>query len=123
MFNTLYMFRVQCIKCAIGTLPDATGHKCLPCYNWPLDPELKLNQGTKCNCVHNAGLCLPDNLDIGDVYRETTSQYQIPYSQSTVDSYYFRNNLKAAAFMCAKYHNSTACNHLANMCVLTLHNR
>ena len=89
--------RVECVKCGEGTVPDKDSTRCVPCYNWPLNKDHKgkpLNKEPRCDCVLKAGLCLPDNLDNQDVYRVTSSTFQIPYSQSSSDSLYFRKNFE-----------------------------
>ena len=91
--------RVECVQCAQGTVPDTRGTRCVPCYNWPLEDGDKgrpLNKEARCDCVLKAGLCLPDNLDNQDVYRVTSSTFQIPYSKSSSDSVYFRRYFEYA---------------------------
>ena len=90
--------RVQCVPCDKGTVPDKGGTRCVPCYNWPLvqadDKGESLNKEARCDCVLKAGLCLPDNLDNQDVYRVTSSTFQIPYAQSSSDSVYLRRHFE-----------------------------
>ena len=66
--------RVQCVQCVAGTRPDHESQTCRPCISWPLVP------GVKCGCGHQSP-CLPDNLELDDIYRETSSQHRIPYTR------------------------------------------
>ena len=113
--NGQLLGRVQCVQCVAGTAPDPAGHTCVPCAGWPLQP------GLSCPCGQTP--CLPDNLEIDDVVRLTSSSYLIPYGSSPFDALYLRDNLEAAIFLCSKFYNSSSCNSLANMCSLTLHSR
>ena len=114
---------VQCVRCVPGTAPDSSASRCLPCHQLPLDPASGLNINTNCSCLTQAGLCLPANMELGDVYKEEPTQFQISYSDSPRDSRLLRQQLRAAIFLCAKYHNNSGCNSLANLCSLTLHSR
>ena len=118
---------VQCVKCAPGSAPDPAGVICQPCANYPLvttqDNTHSLNTKPDCSCNLRAGLCLPDNLELGDLYTESVRAYQILYRGEEKDSSYLREHMTVAAYMCGKHLNMTACNQLANMCTLTLHTR
>ena len=114
---------VQCVTCSPGTAPDVTASRCLPCHHLPLDLATGLNTNTNCSCLTQAGLCLPANLELSDVYKEEPTQFQLEYKKTPRDSRLLRQNLVAAIFLCAKYHNNSGCNSLANLCSLTLHSR
>ena len=63
------------------------------------------------------------SLELGDVWRESAGQYQLRYTTGQRDSALLRRKLRPAAWLCAKYQNSTACQQLGNLCALTLHSR
>ncbi|XP_068992594.1 meckelin [Neodiprion pinetum] len=50
---------------------------------------------------------------------DVRSTYLVKYESQHIDSYYFRNELQLAVYLC-KNGNKTACEHMANMCTLTL---
>ena len=114
---------VQCVRCVAGTAPDQTATRCVPCHHLPLEPDRGLNTRPNCSCVTQAGLCLPANLELEDVYQEQASQFQLVYDGSARDSLLLRHQLRAAMFLCAKYHDPSGCNKLANLCSLSLHSR
>ncbi|XP_046748250.1 meckelin [Diprion similis] len=50
---------------------------------------------------------------------DVRSTYLVKYESQHIDSFYFRNELQLAVYLC-KNGNKTACEHVANMCALTL---
>ena len=112
---------VSCLKCSPGSAPDPTGTMCLPCSHFPIVGDLNLVPN--CDCSLQGGLCLPANLEMGDILVEASANYNIKYGDHTVVSRYLKERATMAAYMCGKHLNTTACNMLANLCTLTLHTK
>ena len=112
---------VSCLQCSPGSAPDPTGTKCVPCSRLPLVGDLNLVPN--CDCNLQGGLCLPSNLDMGEILVEASTNYNIKYGDQTIVSRFLKERATMAAYMCGKHLNTTACNLLANLCALTLHNK
>ncbi|XP_053401621.1 meckelin-like isoform X2 [Mercenaria mercenaria] len=109
---------ISCQQCSDGTQPSADKTRCEKCTN-----VLPVSGDNSCNCPTSTneftgGFCIPKSY-LGNI-AESDSLYQIPRTVDQV-SEFLRYNLKASYALCNVNRNQTACNVLANMCVLTLY--
>ena len=113
---------VRCLECSPGTRPDEEGKACVPCVHLPLLPDH--NVKPDCSCTLRSGLCLPNNLDMADIFIETPDAFRIKYTDTReVDSRYLKDHLTSSAYACGRLLNATACQQLANLCALVLHQK
>ncbi|XP_012263397.3 meckelin [Athalia rosae] len=114
--NGSLLEKIQCIPCTHNTYPSPDGTKCLTCRKnafkshincpCPLISHLRIKE----YCVDKNGLV---------EWPDIRSTYLVKYESQQVDSYYLRTELQLAVYLC-KSGNKTACEHVANMCALTL---
>ncbi|XP_058807213.1 meckelin [Phymastichus coffea] len=106
---------IKCIQCSENSYPSSDGLRCLSCNN------ATTSSHANCACpitthVRIEDYCFHKNeIDLIDI-RNT---YLVQFSSESIDSYYFRKELRLSAYLC-KDGDNTACEHLSNMCALTL---
>lgn len=109
-------FERYCRPCSTNFQADIKSNKCIPCH-----PSLQ----SSCSCPRDYftitydGMCLPtDRLLI-----ETLDLYMVKYdNDEQVKSSFFANNLQSSHYLCKYQQNTTACQILANLCVLLNYN-
>ncbi|XP_011696383.1 PREDICTED: meckelin [Wasmannia auropunctata] len=115
--NGALLDAVLCVTCVEGTYPSPDCSKCLPCGN-------RENSGhVNCVCpgathVRIQNYCLHKD-DVAD-WPDIRSTYLMKFRSGHVDSYYLRSELQIAAHLC-KRRDRMACEHLSNICALTLY--
>ncbi|KAM7283168.1 meckelin isoform X1 [Ixodes scapularis] len=110
---------LTCKKCHGQTWPDPNLRKCVVC-----PPEFQVADNSTCSCppekyVLTDGSCLPQ--DMLDANLE--SAQHITYEGGTILSMLFKDILQASLYNCKVYSNETACQIVANLCVLTFYSR
>ncbi|KAG7208561.1 hypothetical protein KM043_014777 [Ampulex compressa] len=115
--NGTLLSNAYCLSCPTGSYPSYDGLRCLPCNN--IGYSLHVN----CPCppvshIRVQNYCLRKD-DLSD-WLDVRSTYLIKFNKQNIDSYYFRAELQAAMYFCKKK-DRLACEHLSNMCVLTLY--
>ncbi|KAL6255269.1 hypothetical protein P5V15_013606 [Pogonomyrmex californicus] len=108
---------VLCVTCIQGTYPSSDCSKCLPCDSHEYSGH------ANCACpsathVRLRNYCLHKD-DIAD-WPDIRSTYLMKFRSENVDSYYLRSELQLAVHFC-KRKDKTACEHLSNICALTLY--
>ncbi|XP_076448752.1 meckelin-like [Babylonia areolata] len=114
--------RDSCVLCEGNTVPNSQGDRCVRCSD-----DLKVGLGaTTCpaDCKQQTGgYCFPDQVEL---LQSTAILFEIPRVDGTDNtiSQYFERHLRAAYALCNNdnYQNATACQLVANLCVLTLYN-
>lgn len=110
-----------CFPCPSYTWPDNTASRCVHC------PKDFQDSNGICNCpvgkngqhVLTGGSCISKKDLIPNNPSQTTIRYQNGFS---VQSNFFVQHFQAVVFNCKSLKNATACQCLANMCVLLLYN-
>ncbi|KAK3586519.1 hypothetical protein CHS0354_035054 [Potamilus streckersoni] len=101
----------RCQDCNAETQASADKSRCVKCTN-----VLPVSENNSCNChTSHGGFCFPSVEET----KITPTTYTIP--GTNVESAFFKDSLLAAHTMCKIYDNSTACQVLGNICVLTLY--
>ncbi|GFN86065.1 meckelin [Plakobranchus ocellatus] len=114
--------QLSCVRCEGETQSNSDQSKCNRC-SYTL--SLRATQSPPapertCNCTTSEfalnGICYPvEN-------RITGLDFAIPLeNENPIQSIYLRNNLENVFYMCRYYSNITACQTLANMCMLTMY--
>ncbi|XP_076396266.1 meckelin isoform X2 [Megachile rotundata] len=106
------------ISCPNNHYPSLDRTKCFPCknldYNYYIDYMYPTN---------NYYAPIQDHCSFKDSSfnkQNLTVVYQVKFETGNIDSYYFRKELQIALYFC-KRKNELACEHLSNMCVLSLY--
>ncbi|CAL8079935.1 unnamed protein product [Orchesella dallaii] len=120
--------KVVCEKCANGYHPSSNLRTCIPCH--PSFIHDKSGNGT-CSCPESDhkiidGVCFPipdrKERDPG-INLDTKNAFKIDYDRHRADSYIFKEHLRLSNLLCKEdKQNQTACQILANLCTLNLHN-
>ncbi|XP_075734483.1 meckelin [Rhipicephalus microplus] len=111
--------RLTCTPCTSGTWPNPQSQRCVSCPE-----EFLVANGSVCSCpldkyLHVAGSCIP----AGKVDANLDSLYSVKYQGVSISSQALRSLLLPSLYNCKEYANETACEALANLCVLTLYRR
>ncbi|GFR70016.1 meckelin [Elysia marginata] len=115
---------VSCERCINETQPNADRSQCDRCSYTLSVRALRSPPVTTTTCACNTpdeieinGICFPNTNPVG------TLDFTIPLeNENPIRSVYLETNLMAAYYMCrGDYRNITACQALANMCVLTMY--
>ncbi|EZA52526.1 Meckelin [Ooceraea biroi] len=115
--NGMLLDTVLCITCVQGTYPSPDCTRCLPCDS----PKSSGHVNCVCPSITHVRLqnyCLRKD-DVVD-WPNVRGTYLMKFRSENVDSYYLRNELQVAVHLC-KGKDKTACEHLSNMCALTLY--
>ncbi|KAJ1524437.1 hypothetical protein ONE63_010934 [Megalurothrips usitatus] len=106
----------HCIQCAANFVPSSDRQSCVKCRMIPAFENCSCPQFS--HELVNKVFCVPKTqlVDFPDDRLTYTIEYP---SGIKVDSTYMRNHLRLAAYQC-KMKNHTACQAVANMCVLTM---
>ncbi|XP_067651968.1 meckelin-like [Haliotis asinina] len=110
-----------CRNCGNNTSLNDAGDRCVRC-NKILGIRSELSTCV-CDAATNEanGYCFKSTDSIPN---DDPTLYNIPLEAGgSVKSKYFEENLRAAKVLCESYSNVTACQQLANMCVLLLYDR
>ncbi|XP_029672859.1 meckelin [Formica exsecta] len=115
--NGVLLDTVLCVTCVQGTYPSPDCSKCLPC------DSREYNGHINCVCpsathVRLRNYCLHKD-DVAD-WPDIRSTYLMKFRSENVDSYYLRSELQIAVHLCKKK-DRMACEHLSNICALTLY--
>ncbi|XP_020283819.1 meckelin isoform X2 [Pseudomyrmex gracilis] len=115
--NGVPLDTVLCVTCVQGTYPSSDCSKCLPC------DTRQHNGHVNCACpsathVRLQNYCLRKD-DVAD-WPDIRGTYLMKFKSENVDSYYLRSELQIAVYLC-KRKDRTACEHLSNVCALTLY--
>ncbi|KAK3890444.1 hypothetical protein Pcinc_005601 [Petrolisthes cinctipes] len=114
---------MSCIQCSNDTVPGDGdyGPMCVPCHESYYSAGLEDSGTGLCECpkTHGVvgGLCTP----LSELAKipDRQSSYEVKYEGGErVQSSFLEVNYRSAAHSCKFRHNRTACNLLANMCVL-----
>ncbi|XP_072013761.1 meckelin-like [Amphiura filiformis] len=104
----------SCQNCKATTQPDEAGTRCTRC------DESVISLAGTCVCnsprVQTGGLCFPANSLSEATYNVPFNS--LPDEQTSLTSWFFVQNLRAAEYMCRVYQNLTSCQLLGNMCVM-----
>ncbi|XP_032685456.1 meckelin isoform X2 [Odontomachus brunneus] len=115
--NGILLDTVLCVTCVQGTYPSVDCSKCLPCDG------REYSGRANCVCpsathVRLRNYCLRKD-DVAD-WPDVRSTYLMKFQSENVDSYYLRSELQVAVHLC-KRKDRMACEHLSNICALTLY--
>ncbi|EFN60273.1 Meckelin, partial [Camponotus floridanus] len=115
--NGMLLDNVFCVTCVQGTYPSPDCSKCLPC------DSREYNGHVNCVCpstthIRLRNYCLHKD-DIAD-WPDIRNTYLMKFRSENVDSYYLRSELQIAVHFCKKK-DRVACEHLSNICALTLY--
>ncbi|XP_076632800.1 meckelin [Colletes latitarsis] len=113
LLNTMY-----CLPCPANTYLSLDGFKCLPCND--LEYNLYINH----KYLSKYYARIQDHCPYGNASfshgLDTNTTYIIKLKNQSIDSYYFSNELQSAIYFCKRKH-KLACEHLSNMCALSLY--
>ncbi|XP_029155509.1 meckelin [Nylanderia fulva] len=115
--NGVLLDTVLCVTCVQGTYPSPDCSKCLPC------DSREYSGHVNCVCpstthIRLQNYCLHKD-DVAD-WPDIRSTYLMKFRSESVDSYYLRGELQIAVHLCKKK-DRMACEHLSNICALTLY--
>jgi meckelin len=107
----------QCDTCAEGHVASSLPRtSCVPCPKYTSTDDCTCTGG-----VRTGGVCFSQTADtqiLSQLQPESSSQSTVKYaSGETIDSFYIRSNLRASYVLCQRG-NVSACQLLANLCVL-----
>ncbi|XP_012233806.1 meckelin [Linepithema humile] len=114
--NGMILDNVLCVPCVPNTYPSSNFSKCLPC-----DREHYGHINCMCSDsthVRLQNFCL-DREDVID-WPNIRNTYLVKFQSQNIDSYYLRIELQVAVYFC-KRKDKIACEHLSNICALTLY--
>ncbi|KAH0544133.1 hypothetical protein KQX54_001376 [Cotesia glomerata] len=113
--NGTLLDTLMCLPCPENSFLSSDNSKCLPCSIIFTKNYEKIFSLT---ILHERILkyCLQNNLTAWINIKES---YLIKYQRQVIDSYYLRTELPVAHQLCQKKNND-ACEHLSNICLLTL---
>ncbi|XP_015600107.2 meckelin [Cephus cinctus] len=106
----------ECLPCPENFYPSSDGLKCLPCNSNTYASHMRC----ACPIVSHVRIfeyCIPKNGLTS--WPDVRSTYLAKFDTQSIDSYYLRTELQLAVYLCEDG-NKTACEHLSNMCALTL---
>lgn len=124
--------RRQCITCRSDTQPDSKHSSCSRCHSSVIAITANLATGVSCVCPETAlytsrgGICFRKDILDGFTIPDptaTSNTYTVTYPQRSVVSEFFVTNLQAAKALCCLNRNFTACQLLANLCVMIDYNK
>ncbi|KAK6982489.1 Meckelin [Biomphalaria glabrata] len=110
---------VDCQTCSNDTQPNADFSRCERCS---ITLSISATRNS-CSCITETdkkkGICITGT----DLTNPPASVFTIPLETSNtgIESKYMRENLEADYFLCKAWSNVTACQSLANMCVLMMY--
>ncbi|CAK9303264.1 unnamed protein product [Gordionus sp. m RMFG-2023] len=88
--------------------------------------QFQINKNNLSRCINKEngyvlldGTCYNENQIMPDAYFESSKSFNLPQSKTTFKSFPLRERLKAADSECRYKNNITACNMIANYCVLS----
>ncbi|XP_014480007.1 PREDICTED: meckelin [Dinoponera quadriceps] len=115
--NGILLDTVLCVTCVQGTYPSTDCSECLPCDG------REYSGRANCVCpsathVRLRNYCLHKD-DVAD-WPDVRNTYLMKFQSESVDSYYLRSELQVAVHLC-KRKDRMACEHLSNICALTLY--
>ncbi|XP_012536805.1 meckelin [Monomorium pharaonis] len=108
-----------CVTCVQGTYPSPDCSRCLPCNG-----RDEYSGHINCVCpsathVRLRNYCLHKD-DVVD-WPDVRGTYLMKFRSGNIDSYYLRSELQIGVHLC-KRKDRIACEHLSNICALTLYN-
>ncbi|KAG8288713.1 Meckelin [Homalodisca vitripennis] len=109
----------QCLRCATGTRPSPDQTACVPC------PINVINGKSSCSCPSSShDLLAPDVCASHNeltAWPDDSATFTIEYSVSNqaVQSKLLKDNLRRDVYLCKVQRRSSACQSVANMCVLS----
>ncbi|XP_064467172.1 meckelin-like isoform X2 [Ornithodoros turicata] len=111
--------QLSCTECPGDTWPNIDRTRCVRCPD-----EFRLANTSFCSCpadkyVLTGGTCIPRE----NLLPNADSAKFVKYSGSTFPSRLFQSHFQAALHNCKVHGNETACQVLANFCVLQLYDR
>uniref|UniRef100_A0A1B6EQU8 Meckelin n=1 Tax=Cuerna arida TaxID=1464854 RepID=A0A1B6EQU8_9HEMI len=110
---------IQCLRCATGTRPSPDQTVCVPC------PINAFNGKSSCSCPSNShdllapGVCASHNELTAWPDDSATFTIEYPLSNQVVQSKLLKENLRRDVYLCKVQRRSSACQSVANMCVLS----
>lgn len=122
-----------CLACTADTSVLSSHRICRRCHQNVLELTKDSRNGVSCVCPEKIikkdgsvvetseadGICFQQKNLINDV----ANLYTIRYSNFlTIESFFFRQHLRAAQAMCILHQNYTACQLLGNLCVMYMYN-
>ncbi|XP_053976355.1 meckelin isoform X1 [Hylaeus volcanicus] len=105
------------LPCPVNTYPSLDGPKCLLCKDFEYNSNVNYTYLSK-YYAWMLNQCLYENDSSGGL--DTSIMYLTKMESQYTDSYYFRNELQPAIYFCKRKH-GLACEHLSNMCALSLY--
>ncbi|XP_029041159.2 meckelin isoform X1 [Osmia bicornis bicornis] len=104
--------------CPDNHYPSADRSKCFPCKNLNYNYYIDYIYSTNYYYTRIQDYCSFKDTSLDK--QDSVVVYQVKFETENVDSYYFRNELEIAMYFC-KRKNALACEHLSNMCALSLY--
>ena len=119
--------RRQCIQCLNDTQPDPNRASCKRCHQEVLTLTSNSPTGPSCDCptsigTKTGGICINTKDLTAYNIPNVDSTFTVKYGASSILSSFFKDNLIAAKFLCCQNRNFTACQLLANLCVMLDYN-
>lgn len=108
-----------CIECSTDTIADQIANECIRCHT-----SFYQEDGS-CSCPKSShsvldGQCLKQS-ELSSI-PDRESSYIVHFAKSRIKSEFFFNHYRSVAHSCTFSYNTTACQILANMCVLLHYN-
>ncbi|XP_071571713.1 meckelin [Temnothorax nylanderi] len=116
--NGALLDAVLCVTCIQGTYPSPDCSKCLPCDGREHSGHVNCVCPSATHVRRLRNYCLHKD-DVAD-WPDIRSTYLMKFRSGNVDSYYLRKELQIAVHLC-KRKDRMACEHLSNICALTLY--
>ncbi|CAL7951021.1 unnamed protein product [Xylocopa violacea] len=116
--NGTVLEAMHCLSCPNNTYPFFYGSKCLPCETFEYSYYENDMYFTKYYYTRIQHYCLNKRISFGK--QNSKEVFQTKFDGHNLDSYYFRNNLESAIYFCKKK-DKQACEHLSNLCILSLY--
>ncbi|XP_054290013.1 meckelin-like [Macrosteles quadrilineatus] len=109
----------RCVRCVQGTRPSADGTVCTPCFT------LNISGNGSCSCPSGTheqlsrDVCVPHSELTNWPDDSATYTIDYPLSGKSVQSAHLKTHLRRDIYLCKSQRRSSACQSVANMCVLT----
>lgn len=99
------MDTIRCSSCPNNTYPFL--HTCLPCKNFVYNYYESNTYLTKCYYTQVQNYCLREDIFFNK--QQPKIAFQIKFNSQSIDSYYFRSELRTAIYFCKVREESKIC--------------